>query len=217
MGKVVGQTGVADFFGGLCRLNGRQRNFSSLSADYLNENRSRSAMMQSTDDRLRIEAAQRDPARFGELYEDHFCRVYAYIAGRVRDRHQAEDLTADVFREALAGIGKYEWRGVPFVAWLLRIASRTIADHFRRSGRKAGNPADEPEQSDAAEIERRAMLFELVERLPEAQFRVIHLRFVEQKSVREIAEEMGRSEGAVKQLQLRAIENLRAHMEAAHG
>jgi len=61
------------------------------------------------------------------------------------------------------------------------------------------------------------MLFELVERLPEAQFRVIHLRFVEQKSIREIAEEMGRSEGAVKQLQLRAIENLRAHMEAAHG
>ena len=70
-------------------------------------------MTQSTDDRLRIEAAQRDPARFGELYEEHFCRVYAYIAGRVRDRHQAEDLTADVFREALAGIGKFEWRGDP--------------------------------------------------------------------------------------------------------
>ena len=174
-------------------------------------------MTPSTDDRLRIEAAQRDPAHFGELYEEHFYRVYAYIARRVGDRHQAEDLTADVFREALAGIGKFEWRGVPFAAWLLRIASRTIADHFRRSGREAGNPADEPEQPDPAEIERRALLFELVERLPEAQFRVIHLRFVEQKSIREIAEEMGRSEGAVKQLQLRAIENLRAHMEGAHG
>lgn len=76
---------------------------------------------------------------------------------------------------------------------------------------------DEPEQPDPAEIERRAMLFELVERLPEAQFRVIYLRFVEQKSIREIAEEMGRSEGAVKQLQLRAIENLRVQMEDAHG
>ena len=71
-------------------------------------------MAQSTDDRLRIEAAQRDPSRFADLYEENFYRVYAYIARRVGDRHQAEDLTADVFREALGGIGKFEWRGVPF-------------------------------------------------------------------------------------------------------
>jgi len=66
------------------------------------------------------------------------------------------------------------------------------------------------------ETERHAILFQLVDRLPEAQFRVIHMRFVEQKSIREIAQEMDRSEGAVKQLQLRAIENLRAQMEGAH-
>jgi RNA polymerase sigma-70 factor (ECF subfamily) len=135
----------------------------------------------------------------------------------VGNRHLAEDLTADVFREALAGIKKFEWRGTPFAAWLLRIASRTIADHFQRSSRETGNPAEETEQPDPNEIERRAMLFQLVQRLPEAQFRVIHLRFVEQKSIREIAQELGRSEGAVKQLQLRAIENLRAQMEGAHG
>lgn len=173
-------------------------------------------MTQSTDDRLRIEAAQRDPSRFGELYEEHFHRVYAYIARRVGSRHLAEDLTSDVFREALAGIGKFEWRGVPFEAWLLRIASRVVADHFQRLGREAGNSENKPEQPDPPEIERRAMLFQLVERLPEAQYRVIHLRFVEQKSIREIAQEMERSEGAVKQLQLRAIENLRAQMEGGH-
>jgi RNA polymerase sigma-70 factor, ECF subfamily len=172
-------------------------------------------MTEGTDDRLRIEAAQRDPARFGELYEEHFYRVYAYIARRVGNRHLAEDLTADVFREALAGIGKFEWRGVPFEAWLMRIASRGVADHFQRAGREAGNSADEPEQA-PSEIERHAMLFQLVDRLPEAQYRVIHLRFVEQKSIREIAQEMERSEGAVKQLQLRAIENLRAQMEGSH-
>src|SRR6201997_4749036 len=103
-------------------------------------------MAQSIDDRLRIEAAQRDPARFGELYEENFYGVYAYVARRVGDRHQAEDLTADVFREALAGIGKFEWRGIPFAAWLLGIASRTIADHFKRSGREAANPPDEQQQ-----------------------------------------------------------------------
>ena len=173
-------------------------------------------MTQGTDDRLRIEAAQRDASRFAELYEENFGRVYAYVVRRVGDRHQAEDLTADVFREALAGIGKFEWRGVPFAAWLLGIAARTIADHFKRSGREAGNPAEELEQAGPGNVERSAMLFQLVERLPEAQFRVIHLRFVEQKSIREIAQELGRSEGAVKQLQLRAIENLRAQMEGAH-
>jgi RNA polymerase sigma-70 factor (ECF subfamily) len=167
-------------------------------------------------ERTLVEAAQRDPSRFAELYERNFYRVYAYIVRRVGDRHQAEDLTADVFREALAGIGKFEWRGVPFAAWLVGIASRIVADYWKRSGRETGNPAKEAEAAVPAEIEHSTMLFQLVARLPEAQFRVIHMRFVEQKSIREIAQELGRSEGAVKQLQLRAIESLRAQMEGAH-
>jgi RNA polymerase sigma-70 factor (ECF subfamily) len=173
-------------------------------------------MAESTGERLRIEAAQRDPSRFGELYEENFYRVYAYVARRVGDRHAAEDLTADVFREALSGIGKFELRGAPFASWLLGIASRTVADYYKRLGREAGSPIEEAEGSVSNEVERSAMLFQLVDRLPEAQFRVIHLRFVEQKSIREIAQEMERSEGAVKQLQLRALENLRAWMEGAH-
>ena len=168
------------------------------------------------DDRLLVEAAQRDPARFDELYERNFHRVYAYVVRRVGNRHQAEDLTAEVFREALAGIGKFEWRGVPFIAWLLRITSRALADHWQRSGRESGNPVLDSDRPGPEEIERNAMLFQLVDRLPEAQFRVIHMRFVEQKSIREIASELGRSEGAVKQLQFRAIENLRAQMKGAH-
>ncbi len=167
------------------------------------------------DERLLVEAAQRDPARFAELYEQNFHRVYAYVVRRVANRQSAEDLTSEIFREALAGIGKFEWRGVPFSAWLLRIASRAVADHWKRSGREAGEQA-ESEASDSPQTERNAMLFQLVDRLPETQFRVIHMRFVEQKSIREIAVELDRSEGAVKQLQLRAIENLRAQMEGGH-
>ena|SRR5436309_7282775 len=106
--------------------------------------------------------------------------------------------------------------GVPFAAWLVGIASRVVADYWKRSGRETGNPAREPEAAVPAEIEHNTMLFQLVHRLPEAQFRVIHMRFVEQKSIREIAQELGRTEGAVKQLQLRAIESLRAQMEGAH-
>jgi RNA polymerase sigma-70 factor (ECF subfamily) len=172
-------------------------------------------MSQDHDDRLLVEAAQQDPSRFADLYEQNFYCVYAYIAHRVGDRDSAEDLTAEVFREALAGIGKFEWRGIPFRAWLLRIASRAIADHWKRAGRESGNPRPESDPAGPDEIERKTMLFELVDRLPEMQFRVIHMRFVEQKSIREIAQELDRSEGAVKQLQLRAIENLRAQMEGA--
>jgi RNA polymerase sigma-70 factor, ECF subfamily len=174
-------------------------------------------MTSGADDRLRIEDAQRDPSRFGELYEENFYRVYAYIARRVRGRHQAEDLTADVFREALAGLGRFEWQGAPFVAWLLRIASRAVADHYKRSARESGQPVDDLARVVPQEIERHVILFQLVDRLPLAQARVIRLRFVEQKSIKEIAQVLGRSEGAVKQLQLRAIENLRAQMEGAHG
>jgi RNA polymerase sigma-70 factor (ECF subfamily) len=173
-------------------------------------------MSQDQDDRLLVEAAQQDPSRFAELYEQNFYRVYAYVARRVGHRHYAEDLTAEVFREALAGIRKFEWRGVPFAAWLLRIASRAIADHWKSTGRESGERAPNSDPQGPDETERNAMLFQLVHRLPEAQFRVIHMRFVEQKSIREIASALDRSEGAVKQLQLRAIENLRAQMEGAH-
>jgi RNA polymerase sigma-70 factor (ECF subfamily) len=166
------------------------------------------------DDRLQVEAAQRETSRFAELYEQNFYRVYAYIARRVADRSQTEDPTADVFREALAGIRKFEWRGTPFAAWLMGIASRVLADYRKRAGREVGNAAMDTDPAAPAEVERSAMLFQLVDRLPEAQFRVIQMRFVERKSIREIALEPDRSEGAVKQLQLRAIENLRAAMEA---
>ncbi|HEY6352606.1 MAG TPA: sigma-70 family RNA polymerase sigma factor [Candidatus Angelobacter sp.] len=167
------------------------------------------------DERLLIEAAQQDPTRFAELYENNFHRVYAFIVRRVRDRAEAEDLTAEVFHQALSNLGRFEWRGVPFAAWLLRIAANTLADRWQRAARVQEVSAETLESAEAGaeqEVERRAMLFQLVDRLPEDQRRVIVRRFVEQKSVREIAQEIGRSEGAVKQLQFRALQNLRSHV-----
>lgn len=165
------------------------------------------------DERLLIEAAQQDPTRFAELYENNFHRVYAFIARRVRDRAEAEDLTAEVFHQALSNLGRFEWRGVPFAAWLLRIAANTLADRWQRASRVQEIPAEILESAEPRadqEVERRAMLFQLVERLPDDQRLVIVKRFVEQKSVREIAQELGRSEGAVKQLQFRALQSLRS-------
>lgn len=173
------------------------------------------ALEYETDERLLIEAAQRDPLCFAELYKNNFERVYAFIAYRVRDREEAQDLTAEVFHQALAGIQRFEWRGVPFAAWLRGIAAKVLADRWQRLGKRKEVPADELELAgiDAA-IEQRAMLFQLVDTLPEDQRTVIVRRFVDQRSTREIAQELGRSEGAVKQLQFRALQTLRNRMRS---
>ena len=175
------------------------------------------ALEYETDERLLIEAAQRDPLRFAELYENNFNRVYAFVAYRVRDRDEAQDLTAEVFHQALASIQRFEWRGVPFAAWLLGIASKVLADRWQRLGKRQEVPSDEIEEAgiDAA-IEQRAMLYQLVDALPTDQRQVIIRRFVDQRSVREIAQELGRSEGAVKQLQFRGLQTLRAQMRSKY-
>lgn len=170
------------------------------------------------DERALIEAAQADPARFVDLYDRHFHRVYGYVIRRTGSRTEAEDITSEVFERALANLSRFEWRGVPFVAWLYRIAANALADRRRQIEHdSADSPPDVPDAREAEEIERRAMVFQLVDRLPEVQRQVIELRFVDQKSIREIAAALGRSEGAVKQLQLRALENLRKSMEGRHG
>lgn len=172
----------------------------------------------SINERLLIEAAQRDPCRFAELYELNFERVYAFIARRVRNREEAEDLTSEVFEQALANIQRFEWRGTPFVAWLYRMAANAIVDRWQSVSKEQVDPRrDAADPAGVDEIEQRAMLFQLVDSLPADQRRVIVRRFVEQKSTREIAYELGRSERAVKQLQFRAIENLRERMGGARG
>src|SRR5207302_9360726 len=98
------------------------------------------------EERLVVEAAQKDPRRFAQLYENNFERVYAFIVRRVRDRDQAQDLTADVFHQALANLSRFEWRGVPFAAWLFRIASNAIVDRARRAARDRDNPGPVAEE-----------------------------------------------------------------------
>jgi RNA polymerase sigma-70 factor (ECF subfamily) len=175
------------------------------------------------EERRLVEAAQSDPAKFGDLYELHFERVYAFIAHKVRDRDVAEDLTSEVFHKALANLRSFEWRGAPFRAWLIRIAANAVADYGKGAGRELPSGQDPFEaaappdlENDLEDMEHRAKLFRLVAELPSNQRRVIQGRFVEERSIREIARELGRSEGAVKQLQLRALQNLRAQMEGGH-
>lgn len=175
--------------------------------------------MADADERLLVEAAQRDPARFADLYDRHFERVYAFVVGRLRDRDAAEDVTADVFHRALANLRTFEVRGAPFGAWLLRIAANAIIDRSKRASRELVSSdyvSEESVEPDVDRIDEHARLFRLVEALPDDQRTVIVERFVEQRSIRETAERLGKTEGAIKQLQFRAIETLRRHMRGPH-
>lgn len=187
------------------------------------------------DERRLVEAAQQDRAHFVEVYEEYFALVYAYVARRTRNRADAEDITAEVFRKALENLSRFKWTGAPFGAWLLRIASNLIADRAKRAARERGSSARgsedsevssrtlgltspspstarQAQQADLEQAERRGHLFRLVDGLSGDQRSVVVMRFAEEKSIREIADALGRSEGAVKQLQFRALENLRKRL-----
>jgi RNA polymerase sigma-70 factor (ECF subfamily) len=178
------------------------------------------------EDREMVEAARRDPGRFAALYEANVDRVYAYAARRVASRAEAEDVTSETFRKALAGLPRFEWRGTPFIAWLYRIAANEIADRREtelREARTGGGSRSTPVaeavvepsiEHDLEEASRRSCVERSIDDLPSDQRRVVLLRFFEERSIREVARELARSEGAVKQLQLRALESLR---ERCHG
>jgi RNA polymerase sigma-70 factor, ECF subfamily len=172
---------------------------------------------QQADQKRLIEAAKRDPSHFADLYEANFERVYAFVARRVRTRDEAEDATGEIFHQALASLPGFEWNGAPFVAWLLGIATRVLARRWQLASKRNEVPADELDLvAIQSQAERQALFRQLLERLPEDQRRVLQRRFFEQRSIREIAQELGRSPGAVKQLQFRALEALRDQMRNRH-
>ena len=160
-------------------------------------------------------AQQRDQEAFAQLYEEHFDRIYRYVTLRIGDEMEAEDLTQQVFLNALRSISSFRWKGIPFSAWLFRIARNQAVDYLRKKKRTAA-PLDESLASSgdspqlAAErkldIER---LLSATKQLTEAQREVISLRFTSELSIAQVAEVMGKSQGAVKALQHSAIVALR--------
>ena len=169
-------------------------------------------------ERRLIEAAQRDRAAFAPLYERYVDQIFAYAHSLTRNRELAEDVTAATFAKALEDLPRFEWRGVPYSAWLYRVAANLV----HRGGRRpAWVDLDEhqPVDSDSPDaiVERRARDAEVraaVATLPPDQRQAVLLRFGGDLHNREIAGIMGRSEGAVKLLTFRAMTTLRTRLGA---
>jgi RNA polymerase sigma-70 factor, ECF subfamily len=173
-----------------------------------------------TDAILVSRAIQRDHEAFGALYERHFERIYRYVRLKVGDPQEAEDVTSVVFLNAWRGMERFNPRGQgSFAAWLFRLAHNALVDRFRRRRDMAPLetvaehqlPVDVSFHPEAV-LERRMTIDELhgaLQALTDEQRDVILLRFVEGLSGREIADIMGKQEGAVRGMQLRALEALR--------
>ena len=153
-----------------------------------------------------------------ELYLIHFDRIYSYLHVSVGNKHDAEDLTTQTFLKMLESIGRFRWQAAPFSAWLFRIAHNLSMDHFRASRRwqpEEEVPEPEPQETteqDALEsIGRRSML-ELIEGLSPEQQQVLTLKFVFNFANAEAATILGKTEGAIKSLQHRALASLQREL-----
>lgn len=173
------------------------------------------------DERELVALAKEDKAAFGELYERYLQKIYSYVYYRMGNVHDAEDLTAKVFFRALAHIGNYVEQGVPFQAWLYRIAHNLVANWHRDQSRRkiialddyvAHSLQTEAPDRLTEELEERNQLLEAVRRLPEDRQQLLLLKFVEQMSNADIGLVMGRTEGAVKSLYHRTLLALREEM-----
>lgn len=175
------------------------------------------------EERELVERAQRDPEAFGRLYERYRVRVYKFACARLRHPNDAEDVTSEVFLRALRAIGRYRYTGVPFRTWLFQIAANVIVDQLRR--RRPVEDIDEHLELAAADnVEDLVARRDLVRRirlaarpLPASQRTALALRFGHDLAVGEIADRMGRSEGAVKLLLHRAQRVVRAAIPAEAG
>lgn len=172
-----------------------------------------------------VERAKTDPEAFGELYERYVMRIYNYIYYRTGNHHDAEDVTARVFQRALQHIPNYVNRGLPFSAWLYRIAHNLVVNWHRDRGRRKVVPLDDLPlgslRTDAPEgvtesREECDMLLASVHTLPDDRQQLLILKFVERLSNAEIGQIMGRSEGAVKSLYHRTLLALRDDIENQH-
>jgi RNA polymerase sigma-70 factor (ECF subfamily) len=198
-------------------------------AEETNANRTEeTALAESSPEAVADEAAlvlqaRQDPTAFGLLYERYVERIYAYIYHRVGNQQDTEDLTARTFYRALDKLHTYEDRGLPFSAWLFRIAHNLVANWHRDRGRRrflsldriwSHSRADDTPDVHVEQAETQEALWDAINRLPNERRELLLYKFSSRLSNLEIGELMNKSEGAIKSLYFRTLASLRKDLEA---
>lgn len=181
-------------------------------------------MLNSSDANLVKRAQGGDVNAIGELYDCHHGSIFRYVQSRVRDQNLAEDLTGEVFTRMVASLPGYRLRGIPFRAWLYRIARNLVVDHCRKESGRLSVPLYQAEsisetESNPASIIEHKLTLEQVQRalatLDPSQQEVVTLRFLLGFSLREVSQAVGKTVAAVKSLQHRGLKTLRVALEQA--
>lgn len=176
------------------------------------------------DEQAVVEAAKLgDQDALGKLYEHYFPRVYRYVVSRLRSNEDAEDVTEEIFLRIIDNVGSFEWRGLPFGAWVFRIARNEVVSHVRRQKTRGQNtqlsesiPDDARDHTEQVEIDLTFKVVQVaIQKLPEAQRQVVTLRFVAGLTVAETAASLKKTENNVKVLQHKAIAKLQVLMGQA--
>lgn len=165
-------------------------------------------------------AKQGDPEAFREIYEEYHQRIFTYVYYRVSEQTTAEDLTSEVFVRVVKNIGSFKYVGRPLLAWLYTIAGNLVRDHHRRAKRiqwmslEDQDLVSDSDPTKAVDISLDSdLLAEAIGHLTEDQAQILLMKFVDGKSNSEIADVVGKREGAVRALQHRALRSLRSIME----
>lgn len=161
-------------------------------------------------------AQQGEEDAFAQLYEEYFDKIYRYVTLKIGDTMEAEDITQQVFIKSLRSISSFRWKGVPFSAWLFRIAHNQVVDYLRKKGKRVTVSIDtvsvlsdsNPELTTERNLDIEQLTW-ATQRLSQAQQDVISLRFAGDLSIAEAAQVVGKSQGAIKALQHSAIVALR--------
>lgn len=171
-----------------------------------------------------VERAKVNSESFGKLYDFYFPKVYAFIAAKIYDRDDAEDITGDIFVKVLENLHHYEWRGLPFGAWVFRIARNTLNDYYGRYGKTKVTPIDEAygvsEDEEKTSPHKKAAKEELAEKvkeilddLPERELSVVQLKFFGELSNREIVDITGLSESNVAVILYRTLRKIKPELK----
>ena len=183
----------------------------------MNSDSVKSSRMPLADERqLVLQAQDGDAEAFGRIYDGYVERIYRFVFFRVDDQQTAEDITSQVFLKAWSDLDRFEFTRTPYIAWLYTIAHNTVIDHYRT--RKVTTALEDVQLSqpdDAEAVENQIDLTvemqtikAAMQSLTEDQQQVLHLRFIEGMSNTEIAQQLGKREGAIRALQMRGLQAL---------
>ena len=183
----------------------------------MNSDSVKSSRMPLADERqLVLQAQDGDPEAFGRIYDGYVERIYRFVFFRVDDQQTAEDITSQVFLKAWSNLDRFEFTRTPYIAWLYTIAHNTVIDHYRT--RKVTTALEDVQLSQPDDYEAVENKIDLtvemktikaaMQGLTDDQQQVLHLRFIEGMSNTEIAQQLGKREGAIRALQMRGLQAL---------